>query len=78
MFGALLVVVIIRNLYLLFTSAFKEDSISPECDLPKPVHYVTNVSEFEPLDGEHEKQRELVILILASVFCLMRKLIVDN
>ena len=30
MFGALLVVVIIRNLYLLFTSAFKEYSISPE------------------------------------------------
>ena len=66
MFGALLAVVIIRNLYLLFTSAFKEDSISPECDPEKPVYCVTNVSEFEPLDGEHEKHRELVILIWAS------------
>ena len=76
MLGACLAVVISRNLYLSGTSAFKEDSISPECDPEKPVHCVTNVSEFEPLDGEHEKQRELVILIWASALCLL--IIVDD
>ena len=41
-----------------------------------PKAHVTNVSEFEPLDGEHEKQRELVILIWASVFCLVKQLMI--